>query len=111
MNSDPRYALEKLSLAEYELAVGPGDVRSRLRSAYKYLSPIFKMDFPPELQDDWLHIQNQLNTRTSKWQGTEFDEGSFRATLNRMRNSTGSKIAARIIDLKYRIEDWLEDHD
>jgi hypothetical protein len=110
MSSDPQYACEKLSLAIYELTVGEGDVRSRLRKASKYLSAIFENDFPPEFREDWIWIQTQLTKRRSKWEGTEYDEGSFNATIHGMRNSTGSEIAKRMVELESQLEAWLEEY-
>jgi len=91
------YALEKLSSAIHYLTVGEGDVRQRLRSAYREFSAVSETDFPPRLQDDWKWIMAQL---------TQY--GTIEDTLSRIRNSTGVKIVQRIIYLRDELESHLE---
>jgi hypothetical protein len=98
------YLNEKLSDAVYELATGPGDVRSRLFSILPKIILLSGYGLPSELNSQLLWIQNKLTEKNKTDYG--YDRGR---TLRRMRNSTGSKIAERIVDLQFRIEELIED--
>ena len=98
------YALEKLGLAIGEMAVGEGDVKSRLRVAYKHMSAISEQDFPEHLQKDWRSIMDRLTGREP-----ECDEGRFKATMHRMHKKSASRIAADVVDLHSRLEGFIED--
>lgn len=92
-----RRCREKFMVAERKLALGKGDVRDRLRGAYKALRILHEEEIPPPLRSDWHWIMNQL-TRY----GPEVDRDGtpYRTavdhTMSRIRNSTGSRIAERI---------------
>jgi hypothetical protein len=108
MSGDSNYALEKLSLAVFYLAIGQGDVRRRLKSAYMKFHPVTRDDFPPHLRDDWDWIINQL-TRfgpVNHPDGTVVI-GSVDNTLNRIKNSTGAKVAEKIVSLQSELEDYV----
>ena len=106
---DSSYALEKLGLAIYEMTVGEGDIRSRLRTTFRQMCAISEKDFPEELMKDWVSIINRLTKRVSDLKDTPYDEGNFEATLFRMRRKTASKIAADIVDLHSRLEGIIKD--
>jgi len=110
MLGDSRYALEKLSLAVHYLAVSPGDVRRRLKRAYREFHAVSENDFPAHLRDDWNWIKNQLIRfgPVLHADGTVF-VGALENTLGRIKNSTGTKIAERIISLHSELESYLED--
>jgi hypothetical protein len=92
------YADEKLSNAIRLLAVHPGDVRSRLLVAFMEFHPLNEHDFPPTLQKHYRWVMKQLTKR-----GPLLDDkgdiycGSVEHTLRRIRNSTGAKIAERLL--------------
>ncbi len=90
-------AYEKFSDAEYRLATGKGDVRSRIRSAYFVLNRLYENDLPPDLVEDWRWIMNQL-TQYGKETGQDGYEWqtAIDHTMSRIRNSTGQRIAERI---------------
>jgi hypothetical protein len=98
----PDYALEKLAAAVHSLAVGPGDVRSRLYSAFVDIFILTPEDFPPSFRRRYRSIRYQLSKRQARGR-----EGRVVATLSRMRNSTGSTIARKIVDLYDRLDDYL----
>ena len=104
MSPDQSYALGKLSQAVWVLATRPGDVRSRLRDAYLSLTGASSGDLPDDLRADYEWVFNQLG----KYEPSETEKrlglGRLDATLNRIRNSTGVKIAERIamIELELR---------
>jgi hypothetical protein len=108
-NSHSSYALEKLSSAVYYLAIGGGNIRSRLKTAYLEFHPVSVDDFPLHLQSDWKWIIAQL-TRL----GPVRDEdgvirfGAIDHTLSKIRNSTGSEIAQRIVSLQSELEVYLQ---
>lgn len=121
-----RYASEKFFQAVVMLATGPGDVRSRLIHAWEGplwgLSPEY---LPTKLREDFLWIKKQLHKYNEEWLGQlenlrkkeriypSFKKNNpslypypVRATLNRIRNKTGAKIAHRIFDIYYSLEHW-----
>jgi len=101
------YAYEKFNDALYSLATGPDDARQRLRSAYLHFKPVRKKHLPEHLQSDYQWVLNQL-----KRFGPGIDRdgnvlrGPVEETLNRIRNSTGSKIAERILYIYHQLN-WL----
>lgn len=122
------YASEKFLHAVIILATGPGDVRSRLIHAWYgplwVLSPEY---LPKKLQKDFLWIKKQLHKYNEDWLGQLEDlrkkeriDPSFKenyrslypdpvkATLARIKNKTGAKIANRIFDIFYSLEHWTE---
>ncbi len=110
MPKDPTYALSKLSNAVYYLAIGEGDVRDRLKTAYEEFHPVSEDDFPPTLRADWRWIKGQLiRMGPVRRQDGSIRMGALDNTLSRIRNSTGAKIAKRIIKLQYDLEDHLRE--
>jgi len=91
---------EKLSDVERRLAVGKGDVRERLRSAYKKLRMLREEECPPEMRRDFRWVMQQLTRYGPERDpdGTPFRSG-IDHTMSRIRNSTGSRIAERIYKL------------
>jgi hypothetical protein len=92
-----RRCREKFHAAVYRLAVGKGDVRDRLRGAYRYLRMLSERDVPPHLRQEWASILTALMRL-----GPEVDSDgtiyrkSINHTLSRIRNRTGRRIAERI---------------
>lgn len=108
MTDSSEYALDKLSVAVHALAVGPGDVRRRLHTAFMALFPVMVNDFPSHLQPDWEWIMKQL-TRYDPvlWHDGKVLMGSVGNTLHHIRNSTGPKIAGRIVKLRDDLQSYL----
>ncbi len=42
---DINHAFEKMGLAIYELTVGEGDIRSRIKSAFRHISAVSENNF------------------------------------------------------------------
>lgn len=110
MTNHSNYALETLGHAVYYLAVGGGDVRKRLKTAYMEFHPISEDDFPPNLREDWKWIIKQLTrygpvrrSNGAVWIGAADN------TLSRIKNSTGAKIAQRIVALEAELRNHLQD--
>lgn len=98
------YAREKFSSAVCILATGPGDVRSRLRKAFIEFSPVQESDIPDELLEDFRWIIWELTKREPV-----ANEGKMNATIDRMKNRTGSKIAEKIYGINSRLEEYCAD--
>ena len=101
------YAYEKFNDALHSLATGPDNVRQRLRFAYLHFQPVCKKHLPDQLQNDYQWVLNQL-TRFGPVIGRDGKvlRGAVDETLNRIRNSTGSKIAERILHIYHQLN-WL----
>lgn len=98
------YAAEKFSMAVYRLAIGPGDVRSRLREAFDEFHPVQSSLLPEDIKKEYDWIFEQLTKRERRFER----DSRLDATLYRMWNSTGVKIAERIVKLKRSIDELLE---
>lgn len=107
-DGSPGYALEKLSAAVHILATGTGDVRDRLGHAFISFHPVQERDFPEPLREEWRWVKSQL-TRFGPLYGPEgkVSVGSVEHTLSRIKNSTGAKIAAKIVHLQEELECYL----
>lgn len=103
----PYYALEKLGLAVDALAVGEGDVRSRLSAAYMEMVAVSTRDFPEPLRAEFEDIKYQLTKHPKRYD----DDSAIHHTLSRMQNRTGSKIAQRIVELESRLDGLLKDEE
>jgi hypothetical protein len=97
----PTYSRARRALlqAEYNLAVGEGDARQRLRRTYRHLRSLQAAGLPPQLRSEWQTVLREM-TRF----GPEFDRyglvrNALEHTMSRIRNRTARKIAERI----YRI--------
>jgi hypothetical protein len=93
------YAYTKFSEAVSELTVGEGDVRSRLYDAYLFLCRVALSDLPEELRNDFKWICDQL----TKYEPFYDRQSRLQATLLRIKNRTGAKIARRIVALRDQI--------
>ena len=95
-----RRAREKLLGAVHRLAVGEGDVRSRLISAHWFLSQLSARDFPEELRESWQEVMSDLTKRGPVLSAEgEVLKPACKHTMSRSRNSTGRKIAEKIYSL------------
>jgi hypothetical protein len=104
MPDDLHYALEKLNRALYHLAVGPGDIRERLRSAAPELAYIRVASLPEGIREEFEAIIADLTKKApERWQ-----DGRFEATLFGMRKATGARLAERLWALHYRLGSHLE---
>ena len=107
MNPSYLYAYEKFRSALCSLATGPSDVRARLRSAYRHFHPVRKKHLPEHLQKDYKWVLDQL-TRFGPAIGRDGKviRGSVEETLRRIHNSTGVKIAERVLYIYHELN-WL----
>ncbi len=108
------YALEKSHMAVYELAIGRGNLRSRLPEAFAQLIRIDTPVLPGHLQSDYTWIMESLTAKPAKqrryvngkW--IEGYEGRIGATLAYMRYNKMEEIARRIYDFNSRLEAVVE---
>ena len=77
-----------------DLATGQGDVRSRLQSIAINLFALSDRDVPVEIQSKFTEYKKQMTRFPS-----EYDEGDIVATMKRIKNATGSKIAASVFQM------------
>lgn len=94
------YANEKLYDVVYELATGPGDVRSRLRNSLEKIILISENDLPGNLQADFKWVKEMLTRNNRK-----DVQGSLYDTLRKMQNSTGVEIAKKIVEIEDKLRD------
>ena len=100
-NPDYLYVLEKFAAAVYELATGPGDVRGRLYQAFfPHLIGITPEHMPEHLKEDMAWIRRQLTRLAFPGSSHSAIDSSVSATLSRIRNSTGVKIAKKIVSVE-----------
>lgn len=100
--SQAESVVERVYLAVKHLCTARGDVRQRLVGAVWTLLPLQAHAFPPHLQKDFDWIVEQSTKYQS--QIPQY-QGNLEATMKRIRNSTGEKIAARIFELYASIQD------
>ena len=93
--------IERLYLATKQLATSSGDVRKRLQAAVVTLLPLQAQEFPEELREDFRWV---ISESTKFQSGSEF-RGDLEATMRRIRNSTGEKIAERIFHIYSRLQE------
>lgn len=87
-------------VAERKLAIGEGNVRERLRGAFRVLRMLREDEIPPDMRTDWSWVMHQL-TRLGPDVGTDGTvyKTAVDHTMSRIRNVTGRKIAERIYRL------------
>ena len=103
-----QYANQLLSRTVDTLATAPGDIRSRLLLAFEAFHPLTPAHFPEPLRKDFEWVMKQL-TKHEPYVNYEGDvkKGSVQVSLEHMRNSTGVKIAEKLLQLHYAIEAYV----
>lgn len=94
--------VERVYLAVQQLCTARGDVRKRLEIAVMTLLPLQVRNFPSSLQKDFEWVIRE----STKYESScpQF-RGDLEATMMRIRNSTGQKIAQRIFNIYSSIQD------
>jgi len=96
------YACEKYAAAVRLLATQPGDVRSRLRRAAAQvcrISPAFVPEVT-KIRSDVVWVLAQLSKHNSRYPG----QSRLDATLDRIRNTTATRIAERILNIHVNLD-------
>ena len=91
---------ERMYLAVCALCIGPGDVRSRLIDVGIHLTPLMPSEFPSHLRADFMWITKHLTRFPARHQ----HEGAMEASMAKIQNSTGVKIAQRVLALFEEIQ-------
>ena len=94
--------IERVFLAVESLCTGKGDVRKRLIIASGILLPLHGTEFPEDLREDFAWVMGQVSKYKSE---IPQYEGNIEATMRRIKNSTGEKIAIRIFKIYSNIQD------
>ena len=95
----------KYNAALYALAVGEGDVRQRLKGAYRQLRMLREDEVPEDQRKEWASILNILVKRGPiRGPNGEVYKGALEHTLDRMKNVSGRRIAERVYSLVRSIE-------
>jgi hypothetical protein len=99
--SDGHYALAQLYRTRDDLAIGAGDVHSRLLNVFlSHLHVLKPSDFPGKLSKDWIWIYKKLTRKGPRTNPSgEIWMGSVEHTLRFSKNSTGVQIAKKLITL------------
>lgn len=97
------YFFGKVSEALGILATGAGDIKDRLIGAGDVFLCVDPEGIPQDLHDDVQWVHDQL----TRFEGVS-NEGSLRATMKKIRKSTGVKIAKRIVYIYYTLRDYVE---
>jgi len=99
------YARQKLRETIYSLATGPGDIRKRLTQSYNGFFDLQKSEFPLKLQAEWEWIQKELKKfgPIIREDGSVF-RGAVENTCTKIKNSTGVKIAERMLKIYLSLE-------
>jgi len=104
-----RCAEERLNKVIYLLAVRPGDVRKRLIRAFTTeLCHLPEEVFPEDLREAWRTIIWMLTKHGHQELANGKIIDSCTCTMERIRNSTGSKIAEKIYDIWYEVKKRIE---
>ncbi len=106
------YALEKLNRAIYIMAVGPGDVRARMRSAFEYpLVTLTSNKLPKNARGLWKEAHKIATRYDERYSGERealngysgacenLRPGLYEATFRRINRSTGQKVAELIYQI------------
>lgn len=94
--------VERVYLAVEQLCTGQGDVRKRLETAVLTLLPLQVREFPECVQADFDWVIRESTKYKSQYPQSQ---GDLEATMMRIRNSTGHKLARRIFHIYSSIQD------
>ena len=105
MHGPAQYADQLLSRALVTLATAPGDVRSRILEAYASFHPLTTEHFPENLREDFEWVMKKLTRHPPRidYLG-RIQKSSVEVSLERMQNSTGVKIAQKLVQLQYAVD-------
>lgn len=88
--------------------MGEGDVRARLRHAYTQLRRLREDEVPAPLRAEWRSILNALTARGPQRSSSgDIQKHALEHTLDRMRNTSGRRIAERIYAMVGHAEELL----
>ncbi len=101
------YAAKELCKAIKCLATHSGNVKERLKQAYQITWVLNEDDFPPELQDKWKSIHQEMTKLGPSYSNHGVcqvpPETSIEHTMRRIRNKTAEKIAETYWELYWEV--------
>lgn len=92
---------ERVYLAVKELCIGGSDVRGRLIISVNILMILNPEEFPEDIKEDFNWVIQQSTKYKSDM--PEY-KSNLETTMNRIKNSTGEKIAEKIFRMYSRIQ-------
>lgn len=92
----------KLSEAIYRLAVGEGNIKTRLTAASEIFFAVDATMLPPEIGKRWSELSSDMNRFPATAYRTSFEE-----TLHRVHFKTAASFARRLIAIKFDLEGHL----
>ncbi len=95
------YMYGKLSEAAYCLAVGEGNIKSRLMWASEKFFVVQASMLPPEIAEKWMALWGDMN----RFPATEC-RTSFQETLHRVRYKTAGTFARRLLAIQVELENY-----
>ena len=99
-----KYINEKLSDAIYTLTIHEGDARKRVASVLPILKKLGPNTFPSNLVEEYRWVMETIERGRSKVLREMRDY-----TLPHIRNSTASKVIAKILKIQYEIQILLDE--
>ena len=104
MTRQYKYAREKLGHAVYILAIGEGDVRSRLRRTHRHIRMLGTHNLPVDLHEELQWVKYSM----TKYGALKDRYGpvlnALEHTMRRIRNTTGKKIAEKIWSMNLSLQ-------
>lgn len=98
------YFLEKASNLMYDLLIGQGDARNRLRQNELLVLYVLVLDVP----NDFIKEQKNILKFVTKKGGLQVDDKiivtAFQHTISNIRNSTASRIIQRLHSFYYNVK-------
>lgn len=95
------YMYGKLSEAVYRLAIGEGNIKSRLRWASESFFAVNASMLPPELREKWELLWAEMTRFPANGNSSRLDE-----TLRKVRFATASGYARRLVAFKSELKDY-----
>jgi len=103
-----RYFIEKCSNLIYNLLVGEGNAKQRLKKCEIDLMFVMHIDLPNEFEKQRIQILKRLCRHEPIISDGKVKIDSFTQTILHMRNSTASKIIADIYNLFQNVKSYQE---
>ena len=88
-----------LRAAVYILAIGEGDVRSRLKDMTDAFITLDEDDLPEKHRS----IYRSINERLIKFPGIPELGGAIAESIRRMKRATGQKLAIQLVDMYFEV--------
>ncbi|MFZ6028689.1 MAG: hypothetical protein ACOYYS_13305 [Chloroflexota bacterium] len=98
MTNHPTYACENFGVAVHCLATGPGEIKTRLLSAFLSISCLTSRDIPEEMQPQFNRLRSLLTDV-----GPQNDIGKVSGRLRYMRKDKATQIAELFLSIHMQL--------